>query len=303
MDSPAPLHLAHVRRVLLWLPLLGLTLAALLTQGHWEGVWLAEWTGAPYPIALAPGIVLAVFTSAFLCEFLDTSLGMGFGTLMAPLLLIIGFEPLDIVPAVLMSELLTGLAAGVLHQHDGNIDLVGDRRARRTLGLLAALSVVGAVAAVLFGMQVSNPWVASGGIALVLILGALTLAGARRPVRFRGGGILLIGLVAAFSKGVSGGGYGPLVTSGQVVCGVPAHQAVAITSIAEALTCLVVLMGYLAVKGAPDWSLTLPLIGGALLAVPWATPAVRALRESWLRAAIGALTLVLGLVFLVTLLG
>ncbi len=189
MDRPAPFAPAHLRRLLLWLALLCISLALLLAQGHWEGVWLAEWTGAPYPVALVPGTVLMVFTAALLCEFMDTGLGMGFGTLMA-----------------------------------------------------------------------------------------------------------------AFSKGVSGGGYGPLVTSGQIVCGMPARQAVAITSIAEALTCLVVLMGYVAVKGAPDWTLALPLAGGALLAVPWATLGVHHLPQTWLRAGVGVLTLALGLWSLVTLL-
>ena len=303
MDRPAPFAPAHLRRLLLWLALLCISLALLLTQGHWEGVWLAEWTGAPYPVALVPGTVLMVFTAALLCEFMDTGLGMGFGTLMAPLLLIIGFEPLDIVPAVLFSELLTGLAAGLLHRFDGNIDLIRDRRARRTLILLAALSTVGAVAAVLFGIQFGSRWFAFGGVAVVLVLGLLTLAKAGQPACFRGWGILAIALMAAFSKGVSGGGYGPLVTSGQIVCGLPARQAVAITSIAEALTCLVVLMGYVAVKGAPDWTLALPLAGGALLAVPWATLGVHHLPQTWLRAGVGVLTLALGLWSLFTLVG
>ena len=44
----------------------------------------------------------------------------------------------------------------------------------------------------------------------------------------------------------------------------------------------------------------LSLAAGALLAVPWATLTVRHLPEPWLRAGVGALTLVLGLVSLIS---
>lgn len=72
--------------------------------------------------------LLAIFLAALACEYLDSSLGMGYGTTLTPLLLIAGFEPLQVVPAVLLSELLTGVTAGALHHRDGNVDLLGTGR-------------------------------------------------------------------------------------------------------------------------------------------------------------------------------
>ena len=287
----------HRRRLHLWLLFLTLALVVVLSQGLW-------WTGAAGVASaglLAPSTLVAILLAAFVCEYLDSSLGMGYGTTLTPLLLIAGFAPMSIVPAVLFSELLTGLAAGILHHHDGNLDLLRDARARRTLALLSLLSGVGALAAVLIAVRLSGHWFGYAIVAIVLAMGVLTLVTARRRIRYRAGGIVAVGLVAAFNKGLSGGGYGPLVTSGQVVSGVPARHAVAITSLAEALTCLVGFCGYLAVKGAPDWGLTLPLAAGALLSVPWATVTVRRLPETWLRAGVGGLTLILGFVSLVKL--
>lgn len=289
------LYSGHQRRLSLWLLLTLLTLSLLLTLGH----WLPDWGGSA---ALAPSTVLAVFGAALLCEYMDSSLGMGYGTTLTPLLLIAGFEPMAIVPAVLLSELVTGVAAGLLHQRDGNIDLPNDPRARRTLALLAALSSFGALAAVILAVRLPGHWFGYAIVAIVLVMGVVTLATARRRIRYRAGGILAIGLVAAFNKGLSGGGYGPLVTSGQVVSGVPARQAVVITSLAEAFTCLIGLIGYVMLKGLPDPALTLPLAAGALLSVPWATVTVRHLPESTIRAAVGVLTLALGLVSLAKLL-
>ncbi len=289
-----PFPFAHRRRLVLWLMLCMLTIGVLLTQDAWRGLWDA----APARVGLDTGTLLAVFTVALFCEYLDSSLGMGYGTTLTPLLLIAGFAPMDIVPAVLFSELLTGMAAGFLHQRDGNIDLLHDHRARRTLILLATLSGVGALAAVSLAVRLSGPWFGYAIVIIVLSMGVVTLLTARRRIRYRAVGILGIGLIAAFNKGLSGGGYGPLVTSGQVVSGVPARHAVVITSLAEALTCLVGFLGYLVVKGSPDWALILPLAAGALLSVPWATVTVRRMPERWIRAGVGILTLVLGLVSL-----
>jgi len=53
-----------------------------------------------------------------------------------------------------------------------------------------------------------------------------------------GYGTTLTPVLLLAAGGLSGGGYGPLVTSGQVIFGVPAKSAVAITSLAEGITCL-----------------------------------------------------------------
>ncbi len=70
---------------------------------------------------LAIGIKISV--AAFLAEYVDSTLGMGYGTLLTPLLLLTGFSPLDVVPCVLLSEFLTGLLAGFTHHKARNVNL------------------------------------------------------------------------------------------------------------------------------------------------------------------------------------
>lgn len=289
----------HRTRLWFLAGLIGLTLAALATLGVMRDLgWLAtpeaHWT---------TGTLLIIFLAALGCEYLDSSLGMGYGTTLTPLLMLAGYEPLQIVPAVLLSELVTGLAAGAMHHRDGNVDLRHDPAARRTFGLLGLLSAVGAIVAVMLAVKISAQWFSLLIVVIVLSMGLITLLTARRQIRYRRGGILTIGLVAAFNKGLSGGGYGPLVTSGQVVSGVPARQAVAITSMAEALTCAVGLAAYLYFKSGIDWALTLPLVAGALLSVPLATATVRHLPEASIRRGVGLFTLILGAILLGRLLG
>jgi len=104
--------------------------------------------------------------------------------------------------------------------------------------------------------------------------------------------------VAAFNKGLSGGGYGPLVTAGQVVSGLPSKPAIAITSVAESFTCVIGLSAYLLLGRQINWGLTIPLVAGALLSVPVATLTVRRLPEKGLRLIVGLVTLALGVLSL-----
>jgi hypothetical protein len=138
---------------------------------------------------------------------------------------------------------------------------------------------------------------------IIIAMGIIILITRNRPFRYRPGGIVAIGAVAAFNKGLSGGGYGPLVTAGQVVSGLPARSAVAITSMAESLTCAVGLAAYFVAGKQLNWDLTIPLVAGAILSVPLATGLIRRLSDHHVRLAVGVLTCILGLVSLAKLLG
>ncbi len=280
-DSPRRLHMwgGWVAAVVVLL-----VLNALMPQGLWM-------SGLAHVL---PRAAILVFLVALVCEYLDSSLGMGYGTTLTPILLLAGFAPLDIVPAILLSEALTGAAAGLLHQRDGNVNFLRDPRARRTAVLLIALSAAGAIAAAVLAVKISKQMLTLFIAAIIIAMGIIILFTLNRPFRYRPGGIVAIGAVAAFNKGLSGGGYGPLVTAGQVVSGLPSKPAIAITSVAESFTCVIGLAVYLVLGRQINWGLAIPLVGGALLSVPVATLTVRRLPEKGLRLIVGVVTVALG---------
>ncbi|MGB6420384.1 MAG: hypothetical protein WBF05_00960 [Anaerolineales bacterium] len=50
---------------------------------------------------------------AFSCELVDSTLGMGYGATLTPILLVLGDEPLEIAPEILFSVLVTGVLTDV----------------------------------------------------------------------------------------------------------------------------------------------------------------------------------------------
>ncbi len=244
---------------------------------------------------------VAIAAMAFLAEYVDSSLGMGYGTTLTPLLMIVGFSPLQIVPAVLLSEFLTGISAGVLHHRVGNVDLRRGTRAYRTAWVLGVCSVVGALGAVALAVKLPKQAVKLYIGVMVLAVGVFIILAGKGIGRFSWGKIIGLGTIAAFNKGISGGGYGPLLTGGQVLAGVPGKHAVGITSFAEGIVCLVGLVAYLAVGKPLDWALAVPLVAGAMASVPAAAWTVRLLPESLLRRSIGYATAFLGMLTLITL--
>jgi hypothetical protein len=228
---------------------------------------------------------------------------MGYGTTLTPLLLIAGFGPLQIVPAILFSEFVTGITAGLMHHRDGNIDFLRDRTAKNTTMLLLLLSVFGAVIAVSIAVSIPKFWLKLFISVVIIGIGVITIATRQRRLKYRRSHIVALGAVAAFNKGLSGGGYGPLVTGGQVVSGISPKQAVGITSVAEAFTCLTGLVAYAVSHQSIYWWLAIPLTAGALFSVPMATLTVRGLPESVIRAGVGVFACVLGVLTIIKLAG
>jgi uncharacterized membrane protein YfcA len=246
------------------------------------------------------GAWVAVAAMACVCEYVDSSLGMGYGTTLTPLLLIVGFEPLQVVPAVLISQLVAGLLAGALHHRLGNVSFTRRGADTRIMAALAASGIAGASIAVLVALQISKICMKVWIGVLVLAIGIFVLWSPKALAKFSWGKIIGLGLVAAFNKGMSGGGYGPLTTGGQIVAGVKAKNAVGITSLAEALTCVVAVVLYLVLqKGGFYWPLAMSLMAGAVLSVPFATWTVKRMPLPAMTRLIGYATVFLGTLTLV----
>jgi uncharacterized membrane protein YfcA len=242
---------------------------------------------------------ILIILLAFVCEYIDSSLGMGYGTTLTPLLLLMGYQPLQIVPAVLLSELFTGLSAGFFHHKAKNVNLKIGTIAFKIAIVMAGCSVFGTLIAVFVALKISSFVLKLYIGILVLSMGILILVTLNKTFRFTWKKITSLGLLAAFNKGISGGGYGPLVTSGQILSGVNSKNAIGITSLAEGLTCLVGVITYLAFTNHTiEWVLAPSLVVGALASVPFSALTVKRLRIHWLKIAVGVGTLILGLVTL-----
>ena len=262
-------------------------------------------------------IVCILFFMAFICEYVDSTLGMGYGTTMTPVLLLMGYEPLAVVPAILLSELLTGGFAAFMHHRMGNVDFDFRRdrdhrilKKMKILGyipksndskiafVLAVCSVLGAVAAVILAFNIPKIYLRTIIGSIVLIMGILILVRRNVVHRFSWKKILGLGIVAAFNKGLSGGGYGPLVTSGQILSGVESKSSIAITSFAESFTCLVGVTTYLILGTDINWSIAPPLVIGAFVSVPFCAWTVKKMKISNFTVIVGIATVVLGLLTL-----
>ncbi len=344
-------------------------------------------------------IMILISVIAFVFEFMDASLGMGFGTTLTPVLLIIGFPSNIIVPAVLLSELCAGVIAAIAHsllknikfgqkktfrkrrklrrkshpysipgtmqtktptptiatastkdpipsyleedseyseeeiviEDENEIDvheddelveikvengsmkdklknLTTDTKVVVILGVFGVIgSVVAAVISVLF--QPIAGFVLGVKIyigIMVFSMGVIILTLRNKKIKLSMKRIVALGAVAGFNKGISGGGYGPITVSGQLLAGREGRNAIASTTFSETATCFVgasayiltnVINSYLA--GGPisvgDLSLAPYLIIGAVVAAPCAALVTKKIEARWLKVAVGAATIFLGL--------
>ncbi|MFH1269505.1 MAG: sulfite exporter TauE/SafE family protein, partial [Candidatus Omnitrophota bacterium] len=189
-------------------------------------------------------------------------------------------------------------AACIFHHNLRNVDLKinsADFRIALSLGLISA---VGVVISVFVAIRIPKWLLTLYMGVLVLAMGIVILVTIKRPMRFSWRKIGLISLLASFNKGISGGGYGPLVMGGQLISGVNAKNAVGITAFSEAFTCLVGFLAYIASGKAIDWKLTGTLVLFATGAVPVAAFTVKNIYSDRLKRYVGVLIMILGLMTL-----
>ena len=184
--------------------------------------------------------VVVVIALAFIFETVDSSAGMGFGTALSPLLLVLGFQPLQVVPVLVAAQAFTSAFAGVMHSEFRNIDFSWRplNRATKTVLLVATPGVLGAIGAAVLTystFELPDTFIETYIAVVVVVMAALVATNALRGGRrkYRPGRLPFFGAVAGVNKGIGSGGYGPVVTLGGVMSGVLEKTSVAITTMSE----------------------------------------------------------------------
>jgi uncharacterized membrane protein YfcA len=239
--------------------------------------------------------LLLIACLSFASGTVDMCLGMGYGFTVTPVLLLLGYEPIQAVPAVLFASFMGGILSSLFNQLLGNVDFQVGGQAFRTAALIGGLGSVGAVVGAMLAVGIPE-------FLLTLYIGLLVSASGAFVLRSRGVSfeftwfrIIAISVLGAFNKGLSGSGFGPIVTTGSLLSGIDEKASVSIQALSELPVSLVGFLTFIYVGTAVEWEVTTALVGGVVVAAPFAAWLVKQMDPERLRGLIGATALIVGL--------
>jgi uncharacterized membrane protein YfcA len=246
-------------------------------------------------------VLIPLFILAFISEYGAATLGMGYGTTLAPILIIAGYEPLVIVPTILFSQFFAGFIAAGFHHKFENVNF-RDEHERKALNVFIVTGIGGVIISVFAGVSLPAFIVKLYIAAVVLITGLLTLIDRSAEASYSSRKLTGIGIVAAFNKGLSGGGYGPIVIAGGILCGIKPRAAVAITALVEGIICAVGVALYFLLAVPGDIILMIGITAGAIAAAPFSALTTAKLRQEQLKRVIAVSIVLIGIVALISVL-
>ena len=97
--------------------------------------------------------VLLIIPLAFVSQFVSSALGLGYGISLVPILLLMGYEPLEIVPAVLFSEFLANVTAAFFHHKLKNVNFNQGSKDVKVVILLSLFSILGVILSVFVAVK------------------------------------------------------------------------------------------------------------------------------------------------------
>lgn len=252
--------------------------------------------------------VLAAFALAGgLAQFIDGTLGMGFGVTSASVLLFLGVSPVTASAATHAAKLPTTLVSGLSHWRAGNVDVP----------VLLRVAVPGAIGGFLGAVVLTNisldaakGWMAGLLIFFGLVIFARFGLGVRLIPTPKGGHkatwLSPIGLVGGFVDATGGGGWGPVVTpSLMTVTRHEPRKVVGTTNAAEFVVAVSVSSGFLtgAAQDGIPWIPVLGLVVGGVLVAPYAARLAGRLPHAPMGTLVGTLVVLVNAVTVVDSMG
>lgn len=233
-------------------------------------------------------IVLAI--AGLVAQFVDGSLGMGYGLTSSTLLIFAGLSPAAASASVHLAEVGTTALSGVAHHRFGNVDWHAVRRIAIPGGIGAFL---GATLLSSLSTESAKPLASTLlftlGIYVLLrfLLGKQRVSRKGRPgLRF----LAPLGLIGGFVDATGGGGWGPVTTPTLLADGrLAPNRVVGTVSASEFIVAISASAGFFTALGGEvlRMEFVAALLAGGFIAAPIAAYMVRHLNPRLLGVIVG----------------
>ena len=244
---------------------------------------------------------LFLIIPSFLTAIVDIVFGMGFGLTMTPILLLMGYAPREIVPALLFSSMIGNIFSPFFHHKFKNVDFGLCSKHFNMSVLIGILGVIGSFVGASVSIGISNFYLGLYIGLLIVSLGFFLLVNRKLRARFSWLRLSFLGLFGSFNKGISGSGFGPITTTGMIIMNVNEKVAVSIQTLSELFVSMAGFLTLMLAGIKISWDLLLPLSIGVVFSTPLAAFVVHKFDSRKLRSAIGLVTVVLGVLTLLSL--
>lgn len=244
----------------------------------------------------------------FFAQFIDGTLGMGYGAFSATLLIATGVYPAIASASVHTAEIFTTLASGGSHLWLGNVK-------KKWLLPLAIPGVIGGAAGAYFLTSIPGNTIKPFVAAFLLLLGIIVIYrflpkrnlpatdgsrndGNSSKLANSSAKLPVLGFIAAFMDAVGGGGWGPIATPGLVLTeNTELRKVVGTVNLVEFFVTIAISATFIAILGWEffDWGLVGALMVGGIIAAPTAAYLCKKLPIRALGILIGLLLVVLNL--------
>jgi uncharacterized protein len=240
------------------------------------------------------GFDLILILFAFFTAVIDIIFGMGFGLTMTPILIFLSYSPKEIVPALLLSSLIGNILSSYFNHRFKNADFSLGTRSFNIVVVIGFIGVLGSVFGALMNEGISNTYLSLYIGAIITGSGFFILLKKKMTTVFSWFKVIALSLFGSFNKGISGSGFGPIITTGLLYMGVKEKEAVSIQGFAELFVSLIGFSTFLISGASINWALTTSIGIGVAAAAPLAAFMVQKTESGKLRDAIGFITIILG---------
>jgi len=259
--------------------------------------------------------LLVIGIIGLFAQFIDGTLGMGYGVFSSSWLIAAGLYPAIASATVHTAEVFTTLVSGGSHLFFGNVK-------KEWLLPLVIPGVISGVAGAYFLTSIPGATIKPYIAGFLLILGILVLyrsisrkipppttdsaetnSSPPRPIsRLK---LPLLGFTAAFLDAVGGGGWGPIATPGLILSGnTEPRKVVGTVNLAEFFITIAISITFIVTLGWEnfEWDLVIALLIGGIIAAPIAAYLCKRMPTKLLGILIGLVLIGLNLRTILTLL-